>query len=115
MSKVDKEIQDMEDFMNNTFKKEIKDIHKTVVDLTPVDTGNLKKSINEFGVKQVGKDTLRIMANSRSEKYSYSIMIFGRRPVGNKMYGSLQLPDGILPSVRAMLRNKNIQFKIMGT
>ena len=113
MGQIDKEMSEMKKEAEKQFRTVVVALQKEIVSLTPVDTGNLKGSINDYGVKGA-KDKLRISSNQESDNYSYSLMIKGRRMEGGIMRGSLQLPMGILPYVRSAIKNKNITFKQTG-
>lgn len=83
---------------------EVKDFRDEMIKVTPIDLGDLKKSFSE--VKRVGKYTFRI-TNKRN--YSDLIMFQGRLGPG---IGSLQLPKGIIPSVRNFTAGKEDYIEI---
>lgn len=121
------ELQNIQDFLNEIeetalemFKEKVDEIHKEVVKLTPVDTKNLKESIEAYGVQRESKYVYSIGSvpmgpwNHRTEDYSNIIMTWGRVRLNGKMYGSTQLPNGIRPHIRRMLKGSNIKFTEKG-
>lgn len=71
----------------------VTDLMPTLEAITPVDTGALR---SVYTVEKT-KDEI-IVRNSM--KYAYIILVEGRHQVGSRWYGSEQLPDGVLPTIR---------------
>lgn len=111
---IQEEMEAIKKYMEAQLLKTVNEIYSDIVSKTPVDTGNLKNSIQEYGIKKT-KDGYKIGATKDSKDYNYSLMIKGRRFEDGKWQGSNQLPDGIIPHIRQLLKSKDIRFTVEGS
>jgi len=89
------EFDDIIDDVNDKVHSEILNIYSEVINVTPVDTGDLRQHWEYLKLNKYRW----IIVNDLD--YAESINR-GRRFVGEKTYGSLQLPDGWEPMITEM-------------
>ena len=93
-NQIKEQFEEIDKELAKTLDDKITELEDVMIAATPVDSGNLRDNYIKYIDNKELKATIENLAD-----YSNSILLLGRRTINGKVYGSKQLPQGIIPIV----------------